>query len=123
MRRLFRHRRMGKRGFTLMEVVIAIAVVGIISAMILPLASAAMQSFKAANALRTTAATAEADNAVKTNNPKETIYVKITLMNLRKADTNQPYDRTSEMRYSFTKTTATDSTYDIVVTYYELKYN
>ena len=116
MRNFLQKRRLGKRGFTLMEVVVALAVVGIISAMILPLASAAIRSFAAAKALRTTATQAEKENAIGTNNEKETLYVTITLTNA------QGGTRSATSRFKFTKSTATDAKYDVQVEYYELKY-
>ena len=116
MRNFLRKRRLGKRGFTLMEVVVALAVVGIISAMILPLASAAIRSFAAANALRTTATKAETENAIGTSNTKETLYVTVTYTGTLGGS------RAATSRFKFTKSTAKDDKYDVLVEYYELKY-
>ena len=113
MRRFFR-RSKGKKGFTLMEVVVALAVVGIIAAMLLPLISSAMQSFSAAASLKRTATAAEKANATSTSNTLTDMYITIHL------DTNGGGSN-AESRFKFTKSTASESKYDVTVTYYELK--
>ena len=107
----------GKKGFTLMEVVVALAVVGIISAIILPLLATAVRSFTAAEKLRTTAATASKSNATANvaDDKKDTLYVTVQF-----EGTQQTMKAMGE-GYKFTKTEAKDKQYDVVVTYYELK--
>jgi len=105
----------GKKGFTLMEVVVALAVVGIIAAMILPLVSSAMKSFSAANSLRNTAIAAEKKNTTgDSSNSFSDMYVTIQLDTYGGATV-------AESRFKFTKSTASESKYDVTVTYYELK--
>ena len=115
MKRFFR-RMKGKKGFTLMEVVIALAVVGIISAMILPLVSSAMTSFSAANSLRKTAVQVGEKNAKgDASNALTDMYVTIHLDTTGRASN-------AESKFKFTKSSANESKYDVTVTYYELKY-
>lgn len=105
----------GKKGFTLMEVVLALAVVGMITAMILPLVSGAIRSFALANSLRTTATKAEKSNATGGSaNSTADVYVTVRL-------STKSGTETAESRYKFTKSSASDSKYDVQVTYYELK--
>ena len=106
----------GKKGFTLMEVVIALAVVGLISAMLLPLLSSAIKSFSAANSLRNTSVSAETNNTTGTSNSTVDMYVTIHL------DTDASGGSTAESKFKFTKSTASESKYAVTVTYYELKY-
>ena len=113
--RLFHNRMRGKKGFTLMEVVVALAVVGIIAAMILPLTASALTSFSAADSLRKTATSAEDKNATGTSNTTADMYVTIHL------DTDGN-GANAESRFKFTKAESKDSKYDVTVTYYELKY-
>lgn len=113
--RRFLRRVKGSRGFTLMEVVVALAVVGIIAALILPLVSSAITSFSAANSLRNTAVSAEKKNAMgDSSNKLNDVYVTVQL------DT---YGRSlvAESRFKFTSSSASESKYDVTVTYYELK--
>ncbi|MBP5404720.1 MAG: type II secretion system protein [Clostridia bacterium] len=105
----------GKKGFTLMEVVIALAVVGMITALILPLVSGAIRSFALAKSLRTTATSAEKANATgSSSNTLEDIYVTVRL-------STSGGTETAESRYKFTRSSASDGKYDVQVTYYELK--
>ncbi len=106
-----------KKGFTLMECVCAIAVVGLLSAVILPLTASAIRSMRASDTLRTVAASASAKNASVTtdkNNNSETLYVTINYKNLS--------GMKAESAFMFTKTSASEDYYNVSVTYYDLKY-
>ena len=99
-----------------MEVVVALAVVGIIAALILPLVSSAITSFSAANSLRNTAVSAEKKNTMgDSGNALTDMYVTVQL------DVNGGRALVAESRFKFTKSTASESKYDVTVTYYELK--
>lgn len=105
-----------KKGFSLMECVCAIAVVGLISAMILPLVAGAMRSFRASDALREVAAEAAKKDATEyTNKNKKTFYVTVSY---------NIYPRMqAESLFVFTESTASDDMgYGVQVTYYNLKY-
>ena len=116
MRKRFRFFRKNGKGFTLMECVCAIAIVGMLSAVILPLTSSAIVSMRASDSLRQAAMDAAKQNAttatVTSGNKKnvETMYVKI-----------DAWYFSSESAFVFTKSEATGG-YDIKVTYYDLKY-
>ena len=125
-----------KKAFTLMECVCAIAVVGLLSAIILPLTFSAVNSMNASNALRTTAAKASAQNATqktdisktavpeadKTNNNKTpggyntytTLYVTI--------DYNKSLSgMRAESAFIFTENCSKDQDNKVSVVYYDLK--
>ena len=100
-----------------MECVCAIAVVGLISAMLLPLVNSALSSFKASQSLRDKAAEASYNNATQktsdSNKNKTTFYVTIDY------GTGVP----KESAFVFTRSeSSTDSDYNTQVTYYDLKY-
>lgn len=107
-----------KKGFTLMECVCAIAVVGIISAMLLPLTAGAIRSFRATQSLRETAAAASAKNATKktdgTNNKQKKLYVTVSYSIYPRME--------AESSFVFSESTSSDSDYNVSVTYYDLKY-
>ena len=110
-----------------MECVCAIAVVGIISAIILPLTAGAIRSMRVSDGLRTAAAGASAKNASVTTdkndkNTSETMYVTIDY-------TGSVSGLKAESAFVFTKTTDSVVVTDdgkfkdeVVVTYYDLKY-
>ena len=109
-----------KKAFTLMECVCAIAIVGLLSALILPLTSAAIKSMKVSDSLREAAAQASYKNAttktVTSGNNKnvETIFVTVD------------YSRSisglsAESAFVFTKSEATGED-EIKIVYYDLKY-
>jgi len=112
MRRMWKHLK-NKKGFTLMEAVLAIAIVGIIAAIVMPLLSNAINTFKAASALQKTASDTEYKNATA-NNDLTDIYVTVKL------DTNGGGEK-AESRFKFSQATTQDGKYDIEITYYELK--
>ena len=110
-----------KKGFTLLEVVIALALVSIICSLILPLTSSAMTSFTAAQTLRDAAASANkkmsmeqynGSNKVKTG---KTLYVTVKIY-----DQKSGLDFGAESKFSFSQTSATGG-YDVTVTYYNLE--
>jgi len=97
-----------------MECVCALAVVGIVSAVLLPLLSTSMASFKFSDSIRDTASTASSVNATKVTETKDetTLYVTIDYNNI---------NASAESAFLFTKSSATGD-YDVQVTYYDLKY-
>ena len=107
-----------KKAFTLMECVCAIAVVGLLSALILPLTAEAMRSMRTSDALRTAASDASYQNATKktssSNGNYETMYVTIKYTNVQGMQ--------AESAFSFTKSEITNGTEKVKVTYYDLKY-
>ena len=124
-----------KKAFTLMECVCAIAVVGLLSAIILPLTFSAVNSMNASNALRNTAAKASAQNATqktdlsktavpeenKTDNNKTpsgydtytTLYVTINYTSLSGMH--------AESAFIFTENCIKDQDNKVSVVYYDLK--
>ena len=115
MRKLLRKIK-NKKGFTLMEVVVALAIVGIVSSMILPLTTGAMASFRASQSLRDTAASASQKMSTtqhKNNDSSlaQTLYVTISYNDIDVKNT--------ESKLIFYKSTAKGD-YDVNVTYYEL---
>ena len=122
MKKLFVFLRKSKKAFTLMECVCAIAIVSLISAIVLPLTSGAIKSFRAADSMRKVASAASYKNATQASgitdpdtNVKntKTLYVTISFTNP---------SMQAESAFSFTQSTSTDSKYDVAVTYYDLKY-
>ena len=113
-----------KKAFTLMECVCAIAVVGLLSAVIMPLTFSAVKSMAASDALRKAASEASANNATATNAKSETLYVTITYVD----DASDPNttiknkDMHAESAFVFTKTDSSNGTYQVEVEYYDLKY-
>ena len=113
-----------KKAFTLMECVCAIAVVGLLSAVIMPLTFAAINSMAASDALRTVATEASANNVTGNNAKTETLYVTITYVD----DSSDPNttiknkDMHAESSFVFTKTNSANDTYHVEVEYYDLKY-
>ena len=114
-----------KKGFTLMECVCAIAVVGLLSSIILPLTATAMKAVQTSDALRVVAAEAAAKNASVTTDKNDTdtsqtMYVTV--------DYGTIYDGSkytalhAESAFVFTKTSSSDENYLVSVTYYDLKY-
>lgn len=109
-----------KKGFTLMECVCAIAVVGLLSAIILPLTAASIRSMRVSDALRSAAQDASAKNAsVTTNkndtNTSQTMYVTVNYANVTGVSH-------VESAFVFTKTNSDNDDYAVSVTYYDLKY-
>ena len=109
-----------KKGFTLMECVCAIAVVGLLSAIILPLTAASIKSMRVSDALRTAAQDASSKNASVTTNKNdkstsESIYVTVNYKDV-------PGVSHVESAFVFTKTNSTNNDYKVSVTYYDLKY-
>ena len=102
-----------------MECVCAIAVVGLMSALILPLISTSLNAFKSAQSLREVAAEAANKNATnKTvtgkNGNTKVFYVEIDYTSL---------DNTyATSAFMFTESKASDSASKTEVTYYDLKY-
>ncbi|MCR4726136.1 MAG: type II secretion system GspH family protein [Clostridia bacterium] len=118
MKRVFKMRK-NKRGFTLMEVVIALAVVGLICALILPLTSSAMASFNAAQEMRNVASTANKEMATSkyatdssSEKRKKDLYVTVRFDELAIK---------SESKLKFSQTGASESKYGSTVTYYDLE--
>ncbi len=113
-----------KKAFTLMECVCAIAVVGILSALIMPLTFSAIKAMAASDALRSAASTASANNATGTSTQAEQLYVTITYVD----DSSDPNttiknkDMHAESSFTFTKTSSVNDTYKVEVEYYDLKY-
>lgn len=107
-----------KKGFTLMECVCAVAIVGLISAMILPLTSGAIKSLRTSDSLRSTAAAATAQNATvktsKDNKNQKTLYVTVSF------DIGAGIQ--AESAFVFTESSSKDSDNGVQVTYYDLKY-
>ncbi len=101
-----------------MECVCAIALVGLISAMILPLTNSAMQSLRASDSLRKTASEAASKNATvktsSTNKNQKTLYVTVSY--------NVGTTMQAESAFVFTSSNAQDSDMGVSVTYYDLKY-
>ena len=105
-----------KKGFTLMEVVIALAVVGLICALVLPLTASAMSSFNAAQEMRSIATNATSKmSTVKygaDGKSKKTMYVTVKFESL---------GIKTENKMKFSQTDASDSKYGSKVTYYDLE--
>lgn len=121
MKKIFSFLRKCKKGFTLMECVCAIAVVGLLSAVILPLTASSMKSLRASDALRAVASEAAAENASITTDKTdkthtESMYVTIAYT------TDKLTDMRAESAFVFTKTSASDTDLKVSVTYYDLKY-
>ena len=124
-----------KKAFTLMECVCAIAVVGLLSAIILPLTFSAVSSMNASNALRTAASVASAKNAtVKTDISKTAIS---ELDKESNKETPNGYDTyttmyvtinystldgmRAESAFIFTENCSKDQDNKVSVVYYDLK--
>jgi len=123
-----------KKGFTLMECVCAIAVVGLLSAIILPLTASAIRSMRVSDAIRTKAAEASSRNAtIKTDTKAaklddkkkdalseyttyRTMYVTISY------STAGLNDMRAESAFVFTESNTKDKDLGVSVTYYDLKY-
>ena len=109
------------RGFTLMECVCAIAIVGLLAAVLLPLTSSAIISMRASDSLRKASMEAAKQNAttatVLTGDGKnvQTLYVSVHIYGFNGLATR------AESAFVFTKSEATGN-YDVKVTYYDLKY-
>lgn len=105
-----------KKGFTLMEVVIALAVVGLICSLILPLTASAINSFNAAQQMRNVANAATKKMATTkygdSGKDKVTLYITVTFPTLGVK---------SESKFKFSGSTEKESTYGSQVTYYELE--
>jgi len=102
-----------------MEVVIALAVVGLICALVLPLTSSAMASFNAAQEMRDVATTANKEMATSkfstdssTEKNKKTMYVTVRFDELAIK---------TESKLRFSETGASESKYGSAVTYYDLE--
>ena len=132
MRRRLRFFGKNRKGFTLMECVCAIAIVGLLSAVLLPLTSSAIVSMKTSNELRRAAeAAAYSDATTATvvngkNKNVETMYVTVTISEPRKKEQtdNDPAPdviATTESAFAFLKSQETGE-YNVQVTYYDLKY-
>ena len=122
MRKRFRFFGKNGKGFTLMECVCAIAIVGLLSALLLPLTSSAIVSMRASDSLRKAAMDAAQKNAttatVLSGSGKnvQTLYVNVDIDGANGARMVR-----SESAFVFTKSEATGG-YDVKVTYYDLKY-
>ena len=110
-------RKKNKKGFTLLEVVIALAVVSLICALVLPLTNSAMNSFNAAQSMRDTASTTgKRMSTIKykdSGKSEEKMYVTIKY--------NNSLGITTESQLLFSKTEASNAKYDIKITYYDLE--
>ena len=109
------------RGFTLMECVCAIAIVGLLSALLLPLTSSAMMSMRTSDSLR------KASMDASTKNATTATYTSGTNKNVERMFVNVEYFNESgytmvqnEAAFVFTKSEVTGA-YDVKVTYYDLK--
>ena len=127
MKKILRFLKKCKKGFTLMECVCAIALVGILSAIILPLTASGVKSMQASDNLRKTATTASASNATKktvtTGNGKnvKTMYVTVKYDTAGLTGSSSSWGQ--ESAFVFTESTEKgDTKYDVQVTYYDLKY-
>ena len=123
MRRRLRFFGKNGKGFTLMECVCALAIVGLLSAVLLPLTSSAIVSMRTSDSLRKAAETAAYSDAttatvVKGKNKNvETMYVTVEFTNLGGTAASVK----SESAFAFLKSQETGN-YDVQVTYYDLKY-
>lgn len=121
MRRRIRLFGKNTRGFTLMECVCAIAIVGLLAALLLPLTSSAIISMRASDSLRKAAMDAAKNNATNatvlsgSDKNVHTMYVTVHIYGYSGNQTK------SESAFVFTTSTATGK-YDVQVTYYDLKY-
>ena len=129
MRKFIAFLKKSKKAFTLMECVCAIAVVGLLSSVILPLTVSAIRSMRTSDAIRNSAATASANNATtatdknktdmtKYDNGVHTMYVTIVY-----TDPDHPNTKlmNAESAFLFTYNQSTDSKLNVKVTYYDLK--
>ena len=122
MRRRFRFFGKNGKGFTLMECVCALAVVGLISALLLPLTASAVISMRASDSLRKASMEAANKDATAstvfsgTGKNIETMYVTVEIDGANGARMVK-----SESAFVFTRSEATGN-YDVKVTYYDLKY-
>ena len=106
-----------------MECVCAIAIVGLLSALLLPLTSSAIISMRASDSLRKASMEAANQNATTAtvvtgkNRNVETMYVTVEFSSLGGSAAKVK----SESAFIFTKSEATGN-YDVKVTYFDLKY-
>ena len=110
-----------------MECVCAIAIVGILSAMILPLTANAIASMRASDSMRTRASEASAKNATvaTVTDPNSGNYNVKTMYVTVKFDgniTSTAGDWGQESAFSFTESSSIDTKNDVKITYYDLKY-
>ena len=123
MRRRFRFFGKSGKGFTLMECVCAIAIVGLLSALLLPLTSSAIISMKTSDSLRKASMDASQKNATVatvvsgTKKNVETMYVTVQFSTMG----GTALSVKTESAFVFTKSEVTGN-YDVKVTYYDLKY-
>lgn len=125
MKKLITFFRKFKKGFTLMECVCAIAVVGLLSSIILPLTATAMKAVQTSDALRVAASDASAKNASVTTDKNDTstsqtMYVTVDYGTL--FDGHESRQLHAESAFVFTKSTSSNESYEVEVTYYDLKY-
>ena len=110
-----------------MECICAIAIVGLLSAVILPLTSSAILSMRASDSLRTKASEASAKNATtKTVTDGNNKNVKTMYVNVKYDDefhiTSTTGSWGQESAFVFTQSEAKDEKYDVQIDYYDLKY-
>ena len=107
-----------------MECICAIAVVGMISALLFPLLSNAIRSFRVSDSLRERATAASSANATNKTTTTKTMYVTlyIKLSDATDPSAAYPSEMRAESAFAFTESKATDSTLGVEVTYYDLKY-
>jgi len=109
------------KGFTLMECVCAIAIVGLLAALLLPLTSSAIISMRASDSLRKASMDAAYQNATSatvfsgTGKNVHTMYVKVNIYGYNALSSS------SESAFVFTESQATGK-YEVQVTYYDLKH-
>ena len=124
MKRMMRFFKRCKKAFTLMECVCAIALVGILSAMILPLTGSGIKSMKNSDALRRTATAASAKNATKatytsgSNKNVKTMYVTVKYDAAGLTGSSRIWGQESAFVFTVSTELGDD---DIKVTYYDLK--
>lgn len=125
-----------KKGFTLMECVCAIAVVGLLTAFILPLTAMAIQSMNAATSLHTMAEKSASANATTATDTSQKALTQTQKDNLTDRPTGYDTYKTlyitinypslsgmrAESAFVFTENCTRDKSTGVSVTYYDLKY-
>lgn len=136
MKKILAFLRKCKKGFTLMECVCAIAVVGLLTSIILPLTAMAMKSMTTANSLRVAAANAAAANATTATDTSKKALTQDQKNNLNDRPTGYDTYKTlyvtinystitgmhAESAFVFTENCSRDKSQAVSVTYYDLKY-
>ena len=136
MKKILSFLRKCKKGFSLMECVCAIAVVGLLTSIILPLTAMAMKSMTTASGLRTAAANAAAQNATTATDTSKKALTQDQKNNLNDRPTGYDTYKTlyvtinypslsgmhAESAFKFTENCSRDKSDSVSVTYYDLKY-